>query len=130
MRLGVILAATVLLKALAPADVLADSTDKPTCGAVVVRLLSNNSLRDSVRFPVWEELIVHRVPENSSVKSQGIHLKVRTDGISNGLHLKGTETIIEGTEQLITVIAWTSAANWSNQAELMRELPAKVTGIR
>jgi hypothetical protein len=51
-------------------------------------------------------------------------------GISNGMHLRGVETIIEGTEQLITVIAWTSEANWSNQADLLRELPAKVTGIR
>src|SRR5437660_778989 len=49
-------------------------------------------------------------------------------GISNGMHLRGVETIIEGTEQLITVVAWTSEANWSNQADLMRDLPAKVTG--
>jgi hypothetical protein len=50
-------------------------------------------------------------------------------GIANGIHIKGSQTIIEGTDQLITVIAWTSEANWSHQADLIRELPARVTGI-
>ena len=51
-------------------------------------------------------------------------------GILNGLHVKGIETIIEGSDQIITVLTWTSEANWSNQVELMRALPARVSGIR
>ncbi len=51
-------------------------------------------------------------------------------GILNGVHVKGIETIIEGTDQIITVLTWTSEANWSNQVELMRALPARVSGIR
>ena len=43
-------------------------------------------------------------------------------GILNGIHLRGSQTIIEGNDQLITVIAWTSEVNWPNQADLLREL--------
>lgn len=82
MKPGVILAATVLLKALAPTDVRA-SADEPTYGAVVVRLLPNNPGRDWLRFRGWDELIVQRVINDPSSKSPGIHLKVRTDGTSH-----------------------------------------------
>jgi hypothetical protein len=46
------------------------------------------------------------------------------------VQVKGSETIMEGTDQIITVLTWTSEANWSNQVELMRALPARVSGIR
>jgi hypothetical protein len=82
MKLGVILAGTVLLKALAPVDVRAASADEPTYGAVLVRLLPNNPGRDWLRFRSWDELIVQRVLSDPSSRSPRIHLRVRTDGTS------------------------------------------------
>lgn len=51
-------------------------------------------------------------------------------GFLKEIHLRGIETIIEGNDQIITVLTWTSDANWSNQADMMRTLPAKVTGVQ
>jgi hypothetical protein len=81
MRLGLILTAVVLLEALAPAGVRAEDAQKPTYGAVVVRVLPNTADRDWLRFTDWEELIVQRV-DAPAAKNPGIHLKATMDGTS------------------------------------------------
>jgi hypothetical protein len=51
-------------------------------------------------------------------------------GTINGIHGVYVVTIIEGPEELVTVSAWTSAANYQSQSKLMHELAGLVKGIR
>lgn len=51
-------------------------------------------------------------------------------GTLKGLHIVYLETIIEGTDQLVLVNAWTSAANFETQSVMMRELAARARGIQ
>jgi hypothetical protein len=81
MRLELILTTVLLLEALAPAGVRAQDAQKPTYGAVVVRVLPNTADRDWLRFASSEELIVQRV-DAPAAKNPGIHLKATMDGTS------------------------------------------------
>jgi hypothetical protein len=51
-------------------------------------------------------------------------------GTINGIQGAYVVTIIEGPEQLVTVSAWTSAANYESQSKLMHDLAEMVKGIR
>jgi hypothetical protein len=105
---------TVVLIADRHAGVSDVPTDAASMRAAMLRLLPDASVADIVRS---------RIGGRPAYRIDG-------GGIRNGIQVKILETVIEGTEQIIIVDAWTPAANWPNKADLMRGLPAKVTGIR
>jgi len=56
--------------------------------------------------------------------------RFQTDGVVKGGRFTYLMTVIEGKDQVIVLNAWTSAANWSAQADLMRGLADRVKGIQ